>query len=86
MCLIVVSGGLVTDAPLQDGTPWTLGGYIDELGGARRSKCEREKDIWPVCQGGEREVVEVDEEEEVEVDSEEDTVSIHNAIIVIINL
>lgn len=44
------------------------------------------KDIWPVCQGGEREVVEVDEEEEVEVDSEEDTVSIHNAIIVIINL
>lgn len=31
-------------------------------------------------------MVEVDEEEEVEVDSEEDTVSIHNAIIVIINL
>ena len=31
-------------------------------------------------------MVEVDEEEEVEVDSEEDIVSIHNAIIVIINL
>ena len=30
---LVVSGGLVMDDPLQDGKPWTLGGYVQEIGG-----------------------------------------------------
>ena len=36
---LVVSGGLVMDATLQDGRPWTLGGYVQEIGGvSARSK------------------------------------------------
>ena len=30
---LVVSGGLVMDDTLQDGKPWTLGGYVQEIGG-----------------------------------------------------
>ena len=29
----IVSNGLVTNGPLQDGKPWTLGNFIEELGG-----------------------------------------------------
>ena len=29
----VVSGGIVQDTPLDDGEPWTLGGYVQGIGG-----------------------------------------------------
>ena len=31
----IVSNGLVTNGPLQDGKPWTLGNFIEELKGAQ---------------------------------------------------
>ena len=31
---LIVSGGLVKDAALQDGSPWSLGGYVKEIGGS----------------------------------------------------
>ena len=38
---LVVSGGIVRDTPLEHGEPWTLGGYVDEIGGSsvRGKKC-----------------------------------------------
>lgn len=37
--LLIVSNGLVKNAPLAGNTAWTLGGYIAEIGGmANRSK------------------------------------------------
>ena len=35
---LIVSGGLVMDDTLQDGKPWTLGGYVQEIGGSARCK------------------------------------------------
>ena len=35
---LVVSGGLVMDDTLQDGKPWTLGGYVQEIGVSARYK------------------------------------------------
>jgi len=29
----VVSGGIVKDTPLDDGESWTLGGYVEGIGG-----------------------------------------------------
>ena len=35
----MVSAGLVRDANVLDGSPWTLGGYVQEVGGvSARSK------------------------------------------------
>eukprot|EP00731_Ephydatia_muelleri_P003305 Em0001g3305a len=33
---LIISMGRVANCPLQNGKPWTLGGYLDELGGSRR--------------------------------------------------
>ena len=32
---LIVSNGLIRDAPLPSGNPWTLGGYIKEFGGVQ---------------------------------------------------
>ena len=29
----MVSGGIVNDSPLNDGDQWTLGGYVEGIGG-----------------------------------------------------
>lgn len=43
--LLIVSNGLVIDAPLSNGKPWTLGNYIAEMGGAQ----VRGKRTFGVC-------------------------------------
>ena len=39
---LIVSGGLVMDDTLQNGKPWTLGGYVQEIGVSARCK----KTFW----------------------------------------
>lgn len=41
----LVSNGLVTNGPLQDRKPWTLGNFIEELGGAQA----KSKRMFGVC-------------------------------------
>ena len=41
----LVSNGLVTNGPLQDGKPWILGNFIEELGGAQA----KSKRTFGVC-------------------------------------
>ena len=33
---LVIGRARVMNSPLQNGQPWTLGGYLEELGGSRR--------------------------------------------------
>ncbi len=43
--LLVVSSGLVVDAPLHDGNAWTLGGYVQEVGGVS-ARCKKTFGIY----------------------------------------
>lgn len=42
---LIVSGGLVMDDTLQDGKPWTLGGYVQEIGGVS-ARCKKTFGIY----------------------------------------
>ena len=42
---LMMSNGLVKNTPLSNGKPWTLGGFVDELGGAQ----VRGKRTFGVC-------------------------------------
>ena len=35
-CYIVMTNARVLNLPLENGKSWTLGGYLDELGGSKR--------------------------------------------------
>jgi hypothetical protein len=35
-CCIVLGSAKVLNCPLQNGLPWTLGAYLDELGGSKK--------------------------------------------------
>ena len=52
----VVSGGIVKDTPLDDGESWTLGGYVEGIGGQN----VRGKKTFGIC------VPDSDEEENEE--------------------
>lgn len=55
---LIVSGGLVANTQLQNNEPWSLGGYIDEIGGVS-ARCKKTFGIYLITEDDD------DEEQEV---------------------
>ena len=45
---LIVSNGLIRDAPLPSGLPWTLGNYVNEFGGVQ-ARGKRTFGIYMSC-------------------------------------
>ena len=58
----IVSNGLVTNGLLQDGKPWTLRNFIEELGGAQANS----KRTFGVCVPP---ILEISDDEDVDLDN-----------------
>ena len=61
---LIVSNGMIRDAPLTSGQPWTLGGYTKEFGGVQ----VRGKRTFGIY------IPELEDEEEITEDSEDEVV------------
>ena len=58
----IVSNGLVANGPLQSGKPWTLGNFIEELGGTQA----KSKRTFGVCVPPILEIVDEDDTEDTD--------------------